>query len=132
MFQLSYSDVTRHLFNPLQKASNAATRRAANDMTTVGVFQTTLAALGDPVAVTIVPEAEVVGVPDSFCNTYISPVASDVIHSLPLESHANPTGRKHLSGHLVRSGLVMMSTNAVVLEARAAGWPLEKVTDESL
>lgn len=50
----------------------------------------------------------------------ISPVASLLMNSRPLESKASPAGRKQPPGHCVSSGLAMISVPAIGL---VVGWP---------
>lgn len=64
--------------------------------------------------------------------TQISPVSSEVIKSLPWPSTARPVGLKHASGHAETSGLLIMSTAAVVLFGGSTGIPLANSTTESL
>ncbi|TAQ83277.1 hypothetical protein B7494_g8398 [Chlorociboria aeruginascens] len=82
-----------------------------------------------------VPVAEVVFVlveGSLLTSTYISPVVSELTNNRFLESNANPTGRKHPSGHLELSALEKMSIAAVRLFDPATGEPDEKATPETL
>ena len=91
------------------------------------------------------PFADVVAagaVPFPFIMTQISPVASELINSLPFLSHANPTGRKQEyesgrpmkvpCGQVVESVMVMMSVVLLLESGGAMGKPLEKVMRETL
>lgn len=63
------------------------------------------------------PETSVpspVAVRSDLARTKMSPVASDVTNTRPLESTAMPHGRKQLRGHAERSALLRMSFVAVV------------------
>jgi hypothetical protein len=70
--------------------------------------------------------------PDVRRSTQISPVASELINTLPSSSRTRPVGRKQLSGQAARLGLVMMSTAASRLSGAATGEPSAKAMEETL
>lgn len=70
--------------------------------------------------------------PDVRRSTQISPVASELMKTLPASSRTRPVGRKQLSGQAARLGFVMISTAASRLSAAATGEPLAKAMEETL
>jgi len=119
------------ILEPFYAIINASTRPISpQPSTAVALVQSRGAPLGDPVAVTIVPLVELVGVPDDFTNTYISPVESPVMNRRPvLGSIVRQVGRRQPLGHLEWSGLDRISESAVVLSTGSTGSPLAASND---
>jgi len=90
-----------------------------------------LVAAGKPLSV-LFGVQRLVKAPSFLLTMKISPVESLLMYSLPLLSHASPTGRKHPSGHFERSGLDIMSMAAEVLFLGSVGKPLANLITESL
>lgn len=70
--------------------------------------------------------------PSARRTTYISPVESEDMKSLPELSHASPTGRKQPSGQTLLLAFETMSIAAVELFAGSSGSPLANSTKDNL